>query len=56
MILGKMFTAIRAFFNGIANAMWEREALRALAERIARERSWPVHIAQHLEQVALDLG
>ena len=34
----------------------EPTALRALAERIARERSWPVHIAQHLEQVALDLG
>ena len=34
----------------------EPTALRVLAERIARERSWPVHIAQHLEQVALDLG
>src|SRR6266496_6451572 len=27
MILGKMFTAIRAFFNGIANAMWERNPI-----------------------------
>jgi Cft2 family RNA processing exonuclease len=34
----------------------EATALRALAERIARERSWPVHIAQHLERVELDLG
>jgi metallo-beta-lactamase family protein len=34
----------------------EATALRALAERIARERSWPVHIAQHLERVDLDLG
>jgi metallo-beta-lactamase family protein len=34
----------------------EPTALRVLAERIARERSWPVHIAQHLERVDLDLG
>ena len=34
----------------------EPTALGALAERIARERSWPVHIAKHLEQVDLDLG
>jgi metallo-beta-lactamase family protein len=34
----------------------EPAASRALAARIAAERSWPVHIAQHLEQVALDLG
>jgi metallo-beta-lactamase family protein len=34
----------------------EPTGLRALAARITRERSWPVHIAQHLEQVALDLG
>src|SRR5262245_31571529 len=27
MILDKMFTAIRAFFNGIANAMWERNPI-----------------------------
>jgi phage shock protein A len=27
MILRKMFTAIRAFFNGIANAMWERDPI-----------------------------
>ncbi|OLC04562.1 MAG: hypothetical protein AUH78_21750 [Gemmatimonadetes bacterium 13_1_40CM_4_69_8] len=27
MILQKMFTAIRAFFNGIANAMWERNPI-----------------------------
>ena len=33
----------------------EPVALRALAERIARERAWPVHIAQHLEQVELNL-
>jgi metallo-beta-lactamase family protein len=34
----------------------EPMALRALAGRIGRERSWPVHIAQHLERVELDLG
>jgi metallo-beta-lactamase family protein len=34
----------------------EPAASKALAARIAAERSWPVHIAQHLEQVALDLG
>jgi phage shock protein A len=27
MILEKMFTAVRAFFNGIANAMWERNPI-----------------------------
>jgi phage shock protein A len=27
MILRKMLTAIRAFFNGIANAMWERDPI-----------------------------
>lgn len=27
MILRKFFTAIRAFFNGIANAMWERNPI-----------------------------
>lgn len=34
----------------------EPTALRALAARITRERSWPVHIAEHLERVDLDLG
>jgi metallo-beta-lactamase family protein len=31
-------------------------ALRALAARIQAGRGWPVHIAQHLERVELDLG
>ena len=34
----------------------EPSASRALAARIEAERSWPVHIAQHLERVPLDLG
>jgi metallo-beta-lactamase family protein len=34
----------------------EPSAARALAARIESERRWPVHIAQHLEQVDLDLG
>ena len=34
----------------------EPGALRALQARITQERSWPVHIAQHLERVELDLG
>ena len=33
----------------------EPSASRALADRIKAERSWPVHIAQHLERVELDL-
>jgi metallo-beta-lactamase family protein len=34
----------------------EPVALRALAARIQVERRWPVHIAQHLERVELNLG
>jgi metallo-beta-lactamase family protein len=34
----------------------EPVALRALAARIQAERRWPVHIAQHLERVELNLG
>ena len=33
----------------------EPAALDALAARIARERAWPVHIAQYLEKVELNL-
>ena len=34
----------------------EPVAASALAARIRADRSWPVHIARHLEQVELDLG
>jgi metallo-beta-lactamase family protein len=33
----------------------EPVALDALAARITRELSWPVHVAAYREQVALDL-
>jgi metallo-beta-lactamase family protein len=34
----------------------EPVALRALSARISAEFHWPVHIAQHLERVELNLG